>query len=202
VQPRESFFEFVFRSLNPRKINWGEEIDRRLGIFVQESVGNPYFRVCAFQAGLILFLLLLCWVWWDKMQQTKTVAAECLTDVINAKRLSDGRALEATDTYNRHMEMCNRVIEQQDSGISIGKGTADWQQKVDELQTQLAAERTQVARLEADRKQREELTAQMQTRIARLEERLRESGGNASAELVALVHRLEAELSSRAPAKK
>jgi hypothetical protein len=32
--------------------------------------------------------------------------------------------------YNRHIEMCNRVIEGQELGISVGKGNSDWQQEV------------------------------------------------------------------------
>ena len=71
VQQRETIFEFYGRALNPHQIRWGEEIDRRLTVLAQHSIGNPYFRLCAFQMALILFLLMMCWLWWDKMRQIK-----------------------------------------------------------------------------------------------------------------------------------
>ena len=69
------------------------------------------------ESALIVFLMVLCWVWWDKMRQIKWVAAECLADAINAKRIAEDRALEAIGLYNRHIEQCNRVIESQESGL-------------------------------------------------------------------------------------
>jgi hypothetical protein len=69
-EPRETIWEFYSRALNPRQIRWGNEIDRRLAVLAEQSIGNPYFRVCAFQMGLILFLLMICWLWWDKTRQT------------------------------------------------------------------------------------------------------------------------------------
>ena len=115
--PRDSIFGFYLRVLNPQQINWGTEIDRRLANLREQSVGNPYFRLASFQLGLIVILLMLCWVWWDKMRQIKWVAAECLTDALNARTIAESRALEAIDRHNRHIELCNRVIEGQSSGI-------------------------------------------------------------------------------------
>ena len=129
VAPRDSIFGFYLRVLNPQQINWGTEIDRRLANLREQSVGNPYFRLASFQLGLIVILLMLCWVWWDKMRQIKWVAAECLTDALNARTIAESRALEAIDRHNRHIELCNRVIEGQSSGIGgttrCGKFGAD-----------------------------------------------------------------------------
>jgi hypothetical protein len=197
VQPRETIFEFYRRALNPHQIRWGEEIDRRLAVLAGQSVGNPYFRLCAFQMGLILFLLMICWLWWDKMRQIKCVAAECLTDAINAKRIADTKALEAIGQCNRHIEMCNRVIEGQESGISPGGVGEDWQRQVRDLQTQLTAERAKSAQLEADLKERQKLQSQMERRLQQLEETVRDRQGAPNAELVARLQRAEAELASR-----
>ena len=117
------------RVLNPRQINWGTEIDRRLANLREQSIGNPYFRLASFQLGLIVILLLLCWVWWDKMRQIKWVAAECLTDALNARMLAERRAVDAIDRHNRHIELCNRVIEGQSfrdwRNAGLGKRGAD-----------------------------------------------------------------------------
>ena len=197
AQARETIFEFYLKALNPRQIRWGEVVDRRLAVLTEQSVGNPYFRLCAFQMALILFLLMTCWLWWDKMRQIKWVAAECLTDAINAKRVADNKALEAIGQYNHHIEMCNRVIEGQESGVATGSGSENWRREVRDLQTQLATERSNSARVGAELKNRENLQSQMARRIQQLEETVRGNQGGANAELIARLQRAEAELGSR-----
>jgi len=197
TQPRESIWEFYLKALNPREIRWGDEIDRRLVVLAEQSVGNPYFRLCAFQMGLILVLLLICWLWWGKTREIKWVAAESLTDAINAKRIADQRALEAVDRYNRHIEMCNRVIEGQESGVGGGQGGADWQREVRDLQAQLATERTQSARLDAELKKRDEFQTQLERRIEQMESAMGDRQNGANSELVARLQRAEAELAKR-----
>jgi hypothetical protein len=197
TQPRESIWEFYLKALNPHQIHWGDEIDRRLTALGEQSIGNPYFRVCAFQTGLILVLLLICWLWWDKTREIKWVAAECLTDAINAKRIADQRALEAIDRHNRHIEMCNRVIEGQESGVGGGQGASDWQREIRDLQTQLATERTQSARLDAELKKRDEFQTQLERRLAQMESAMGDRQNGANSVLVARLQRAEAELAKR-----
>ena len=197
AQTRETIFEFYLRTLNPRQINWGSEIDRRMALLAQQSALNPYFRFSALQMALILLLLLTCWLWWDKMQQIKRVAAEYLADAINAKRIADHRALEAINQHNRHIEMCNRVIENQESGLATGSGSDDSRRELREAQTQLTAERAKVVKLEADLKNREDIQRSLEGRIQQLEKTMSERQGGANAELVARLQRAEAELANR-----
>lgn len=196
-QPRQSIFEFYLHALNPRKIDWGEEIDRRLAIFAEQSVGNPYFRVLAIETGLILFLLLLCWVWWDKMRQVKWLAAECLADAINGKRLADMRAVDAIDTHNRHIEMCNRVIEEQQSGVGKISRSSEFTQ---DLQNQLAAAKSEVERLNAQLKERDNIQAKLAERLQVLESRIaRDRSDSPNAQLLARLERAEAQLGAQRP---
>ena len=195
--PHESIFGFYLRVLNPRQINWGTVIDERLANLRDQSVSNPYFRLSAFQLGLIVFLLLLCWVWWDKMRQIKWVAAECLTDALNARALAEARAIEAIERHNRHIESCNRVIEGQASGIG---GSADGNNAaltIRELQTELAASRASSARLEHELEQSKADHAQLEERLAALEAQLKRRSASPDAELVARLERAESELASR-----
>src|SRR5579863_6019628 len=53
AQSPETIFEFYLKVLNPRQIKWGDEIDRRLAALSEQSIGNPYFRLCAVQIALI-----------------------------------------------------------------------------------------------------------------------------------------------------
>ncbi len=193
VAQRDSIFGFYLRVLNPHQINWGTEIDRILGNLYQHSIGNPYFRLASFQLGLIVILLILCWVWWDKMRQIKWVAAEYLTDALNAKTLAERRAVDAIDRHNRHIELCNRVIEGQSSGIG---GTPD-AGIVRELQTELAASRANCARLQHELDQSKIEQAQVDGRLAALEVELRRKVAHPDAELVVRLERAESELAGR-----
>jgi hypothetical protein len=197
AQRRDSIFTFYLRVLNPRQINWGAEIDRRVANFREQSVGNPYFRLASFQLGLIVLLLMLCWVWWDKMRQIKWVAAEFLTDALNARNLAEGRAVEAIERYNRHIEMCNRVIEGQSSGIGGGSEASNAALTIRELQTELAAARANCARLQHELDQSKAEHTQMDGRLASLEAEVKRKAAYPDADLVARLERAEAELAGK-----
>jgi len=197
TQQRETIFEFYLRTLNPRQIDWGEEIDRRIAVLAEQSALNPYFRFSALQMAVILLLILTSWLWWDKMRQIKQVAAESLTDAINAKRIADQKALDAIAQYNRHIEMCNRVIEHEESGIPTGAGTEELRRDLHEAQTQLTNEKAKTLKLETDLKNREDIQRTLESRIRQLEQTMSERQGGANAELVARLQRAEAELNSQ-----
>jgi hypothetical protein len=197
VRPRESIFEFYLRALNPQKINWGTEIERRLLTLREQSVGNPYFRLASFQLGLIVFLLMLCWVWWDKMRQIKWLAAECLTDVLNARTLAEARATEAIERHNRHMESCNRVIEGQASGVGNANDNSNAVLTIRELQTELAASRANCLRLQHELDQSKAEAAQVDSRLASLEAEMKRRAANPDSELVARLQRAESALAGK-----
>ena len=197
VAPRDSIFGFYLRVLNPRQINWGTEIDRILGNLYQHSIGNPYFRLASFQLGLIVILLILCWVWWDKMRQIKWVAAEYLTDALNAKTFAERRAVDAIDRHNRHIELCNRVIEGQSSGIGATLDAGNSARTVRELQTELAASRANCARLQHELDQSKVEHAQVDGRLATLEVELRRKTTHPDPDLVARLERAESELAGK-----
>lgn len=197
-RPQETIFEFYFKALNPRKIHWGDEIDKRIEQFVDHSIRNPYFRFCALQMGVIFMLLALCWAWWDKLRQTNWITAEWLADAINAKRMSDQRAMDAVAAYNRHMESCNRVVEEQTSGIgkAIGYGPKF---EMEKLQNDLAASRAEVERLNAQIQDRDAKLARQEARIQAIETKVAQAHDSSKAELIARLERAEAQLNNQAP---
>jgi hypothetical protein len=195
--PRVSIFEFYLRVLNPRQINWGTEIDLRLANLRAQSIANPYFRLASFQVGLIFFLLLVCWVWWDKMCQIKWVAAEYLTDALNAKFLAEFRAEDAIERHNLHIEFCNRVIEGQAFGIGGTPDSGNAALTVRELQTELAASRANCARLQHELEQSKAEHVQVDERLAVLEAELKRKTAHPDPDLVARLERAESELAGR-----
>lgn len=196
VQRRETIFEFYIKALNPRNSHWGDEIDRRIAILIDNSVRNPCFRFCAAQMGVILILLGLCWAWWDKLRQVRWIAAEQLADALNAKHYADTRAMEAITAHNRHMEACNRVIELELSGIgklvSSGLGL-----DMEKLQNDLAAARAETERLNAEIRDRDEKLAKQEDRLRAIEARMTKAPENPNAELIARLERAEAQLNQQ-----
>jgi hypothetical protein len=190
VEPRESIFSFYLRVMNPRQIRWGDELNWRLAILSEQSAENPYFRLCAFQLALIIMLLTVCWLWWDKLRQVKWVAAECLADAINAKAAAESRAIDAVAVHNRHLEACNRVVENQQSGAASAGSLAD-------LQHELAALRAENAQLKAQAEDRAEVRAQLEARLRGVEERQQRAPESPNAELMARLARAEAQLANR-----
>jgi hypothetical protein len=158
--------------------------------------------LCAFLVAGVLFLTTLCWAWWDKMRQIKVVAAECLTDALNAKALADQKALEAIEQYNRHIEMCNRVIEGNESGVGAAQSGGEARQAVQDLQNQLAGARAEAARLDAELQRRKEMQTQLERRVNQLESEVQRRAESPNSELVARLQRAEAELGNRKAQKK
>ncbi|MBX9601372.1 MAG: hypothetical protein K2X35_10215 [Bryobacteraceae bacterium] len=192
IEPRESIFGFYLRVLNPRQIRWGDEFDRRFAVLSEQSVENPYFRLCAFQLALIVILLTTCWLWWDKLRQVKWVAAESLADAINARTLTELRAREAIATHNRHMEMCNRVVD------GLPTLNTEGGQTLDELLSDLAASKTEVARLTAKLTDRETESAKIEARLRQLEDDLQHrTAESPNAELAARLARAEGQLAAK-----
>jgi hypothetical protein len=196
VQPRESIFEFYLRALNPRQVRWGDVVDARIARLREQSVANPYFRLCAIQMAAILALMLTCWLWWDKLQQVKWIAAACLADAINGKRIADRRAFAATAKYNRHMDACNRVIEFEQAGKPANAGR--WKQELLESQRQLAQSKSEVVRVREELAKRDELMNSLSARVTEMENQLaKKATENAAA--VARLQRAETQLGKSKP---
>jgi hypothetical protein len=197
TQPRQTIFEFYLRALNPRQIRWGDVIDQRLAQLSAQSIENPYFRMCALQLALVLALMLVCWLWWDKLQQVKWIAAECLADAINAKLIADQHAFEAIGQYNRHIESCNRVIESGEIGGTVHVNK--WKEELLESQRELAQSKSEVARLRGELTRRDEMMTSLSSRVADMEA-LIEKKANENAATVARLQRAETQLGSNTPA--
>jgi Skp family chaperone for outer membrane proteins len=198
---RQNFFEFLLRSANPKQVDWGAEIDGRIRNLLDHSVNNPHFRLSTIQLAVIIFLLALCYFWHDKTEKTKQIAAENLTDALNAKSFADRRALEAIDRYNEHIEKCNRAIEAQESGLPRGSAQSDWQDEMRRLQTKLVSAEAEAARLAKQLEDRKGIQAQMEERVTQLEAELQRRKADPNQELVARLHRAEAQLGGKRPRK-
>lgn len=196
---RETFWEFWWHRFNPRNINYGAWIEQRRQVFLEQAGTNRYFWFAFWEfAGLCSLLL---WATKEKMDRkdTEWEAAECLADLANYADYCKRQALEAIQQHNDHIEVCNRVIESNETGRPMAGGGADsdWKADVDKLSTELAQKIADNARLAAALEQK---TATVNDLAARVDELARRQGGRANdsaassnMDLVARVNRLTEE---------
>lgn len=167
-KPRETIFDFYLRVLNPRRINWGDEIDRRMARLHEQSTGNPYFRLAAVQSVVIVLLLMVCWAWWDKARRIKWIAAQGITDALNLRLHAEARAIEAIEQHNRHMESCTRAIEGQASGIGQ-QSNDEYERRIQRLQGELQDSKAECEGLKDKLKQSDDSRQNFEKRVAALE---------------------------------
>src|SRR5260370_31801566 len=134
-----------------------------------------------------------CGFGWTKMRKIRGVAGDCLTDALNGKTTAGSRAWGETDRHNRHIELCNRVIEGQSSGIGGATDSGNSALTVRELQTELAASRANCARLEHELEQSKTEHVQVDGRLAALEAELKRTAAHPDPDLVARLERAGAE---------
>ena len=105
---------------------------------------------------------------WIDHRRAMWITAEMMTDLYKHDAYSRGVAREAIQTYNDHIERCNRAIEAADHGISIPGADSD----TNDLKTQLqsvADERDSYKRerdlAKRDLQEKEKLIAEMSLRV-------------------------------------
>ena len=199
-QQRQTFWEFWWHQFNRRNINYGEWIEQRRQVFLEQAAANRYFWFSFWAFAAICFLLL--WVAKERMDRkdTEWEAAGCLADLANYAEYCKRHALEAIQKHNEHIEVCNRVIESAEAGrpLAAGGGSAnEWKAELDRLSTELAQKTADNARLTAELEQK---TATLNDLSARVDALARNQSGKtdgaataSSMDLVARVNRLTTE---------
>jgi hypothetical protein len=113
-----NFYEFVLRQLNPNDKDWGAWYELRREALVDSSIDNSDFWYC-FWLTLALIVTGSAWVksLCDRTRETH-IMGEQMDEVREFAANSHRVALEAIDKYNTHIELCNRVIEAEDAGLT------------------------------------------------------------------------------------
>ena len=115
-----TWYEALFRSLNPMDVNWGARWEQRRRLFLENSVGNKYFVYSAALSLLLTWLaVVVAWQRWDHAERLKALA-QSTADVLNYAAYWKQAAGEAIRRHNDHIERCNRVIEAGENGVPLG----------------------------------------------------------------------------------
>jgi hypothetical protein len=167
-QRGDTWYEFLVKQFNPTNFDYGAWIEERRRVFLNESVRNPYFTYSLGTTIALLVLAMLYTKQWIDHRRAMWITAEMMTDLYNHDAYSRGVAREAIQTYNDHIERCNRVIEAAQHGTSISGADSD----TNDLKTQLqsvADERDSYKRerdlAKRDLQEKEKLIAEMSLRV-------------------------------------
>ena len=162
-----TWYEALFRSLNPKNIDWGMSWEQRRGIFLENSVGNKYFMYTAALSLLLVYsMVVIVWQRWNHAERLKQLAQRAADAMNYAKYWKQG-ADKATRKHNAHIEKCNRVIEAGENGLPVG-GAAE----ANELRQQLEVMRTEALNLTSENKRLRHDLEQKSTMVADLSVRV------------------------------
>jgi hypothetical protein len=152
----QTWYEFVVRQFNKANFDYGEWIEQRRRAFLEATVNTPYFWYSFWVTGSLLFVALAYTKRYVDHCRTMRIAAEIQADLHNHDLYSREIAREAIEKYNRHVEQCNRAIENAESGQDR-PGWGD--SPVEGLRAEL---RRVVAQLDATTQDRNKLQEELQ----------------------------------------
>ena len=162
-----TWYEALFRSLNPKNIDWGMSWEGRRSIFLENSIGNKYFMYTAALSLLLVYsFVVIVWQRWNHAERLRQLAQRA-ADAMNYAQYWKAGAEKAAQKHNTHIEKCNRVIEAGESGLPAGD-TAD----VGALRQQVEGMRVEVLNLTSENKRLRHDLEQKSTVVADLSARV------------------------------
>lgn len=115
--PRQTWYEFVFRHINPNDIDWGAILDQHKRELLNH-LGNPYVQFAVGLTVVCVWLLIVLFVQHRSHRRALDIAVQSIADIRRHDEYARKTAREAIRRYNEHIESCNRVIEGAEVGTS------------------------------------------------------------------------------------
>jgi hypothetical protein len=196
-------WEAIVNYFNPN-LDLGRWWEQRRAAWLDNAAYNPYF----WYAFWLTMIVMISWIaiysiQTDRVRETWELAAE-VSDALRYAEYCKRNAERAIARHNKHVELCNRVVEFKRSGM-VTPETAH----VENFRAELEKATADKTALQLDNQRLQEeinrKSAEMQSltqRVTAAEERFAQAPQSANAELVARINRLEAEnrrLSGRRP---
>lgn len=173
-----TWYEALFRSLNPKNVDWGMRWEQRRSIFLENSVGNKYFMYTAALSLLLVYcLVIIVWQRWNHAERLKQLAQRA-ADAMNYANYWKQGADKATRKHNAHIEKCNRVIEAGENGLPAGDTAeaGELRQQLDGMRIEVLNLTSENKRLRHDLEQKSAIVTDLSVRVDDATKKL--GGGN------------------------
>ena len=167
-QRGDTWYEFLLKQFNSSNFDYGAWMEERRQVFLDESVRNPYFTYSLGTTIALLVLAMLYTKQWIDHRRAMWITAEMMTDLYNHDAYSRAVAREAIQTYNDHIERCNRAIEAAEHGMSIpgtDAGANDLQSQLQSVADQRDSYKRERDLAKRDLQEKEKLIAEMSLRV-------------------------------------
>ena len=162
-----TWYEALFRSLNPKNVDWGMSWEQRRSIFLENSIGNKYFMYTAALSMLLVYsFVVIVWQRWNHAERLKQLA-QGAADAMNYAQYWRAGAEKATRKHNTHIEKCNRVIEAGESGLPTNDTAeaAALRQQVEGMRIEVLNLTSENKRLRHDLEQKSTVVADLAVRV-------------------------------------
>jgi hypothetical protein len=167
-QRQDTWYEFMLKQFNPDNVDYGRWVEQERRKLFELLLKNPYFLYSFSITVALLLAATVCAKQWVDHRRAMWVTAEMMADLYNQDAYSRQIAQEAIERFNKHIERCNRAIEQGETNAGAAAGNSETEQLRAELM-RVAEERDRairdrdVAREELHRKS--EILADMSVRL-------------------------------------
>ena len=204
-------WQMVVNYFNPRHLNLGQLMEERRQAWLDNVAANEYFWYAACATGM----LLVSWtvLWWVNDDRLRALAelAENAADALRYSEYCKREAKAAIRRHNEHVDKCNRVIEDQRSGVMTTPEAANMERakkQIESLTNDNQANEYKIKRLNEEIKAKEKLVSETTARLNELEPLIldrktkapatdsspvKTNGSSPNAELVERINRVEKE---------
>jgi hypothetical protein len=158
----------MLKQFNPDNVDYGRWVEQERRKLIELHLKNPYFLYSFWITAALLLATATCAKQWVDHRRAMWITAEMMADLYDQDAYSRRIAQEAIARFNKHIERCNRVIEQGEASAGAAAGNSETEQLRTELM-RVAEERDRavrdrdVAREELRRKS--EILADMSVRL-------------------------------------
>jgi hypothetical protein len=122
----------MLKQFNPDNINYGAWIEEKRREFIENRIRNSYFLYSLCATLALVVLTAVCVKWRVDHRRAMWITAEMMADLYNQDSYSRQIAHETIDRYNKHIERCNRAVEDEEAGIATVGGN-----EIEQLRTEL-----------------------------------------------------------------
>jgi hypothetical protein len=188
-------WQAIVNYFNPHHLNMGQLFAERKQAWLDNALYNQYFWYSFWVTGLlILSWFAIAWIHSDRHRATWELA-ECASDALRYSEYCKREAKEAIRRHNDHIEKCNRIIEDNRSGLVTTPRTADLEfskQELARLRNDNDSKTLQLERLQAELDNKNKQLSEFSARLDAVEQRAQGNGSpNPAAVLAERISRLE-----------
>ena len=167
-QHQDTWYEFMLKQFNPDNVDYGRWVEQKRRELTELLLKNPYFLYSFWITVALLVATTVCAKQWVDHRRAMWVTAEMMADLYNQDAYSRQVAQEAIERFNKHIERCNRAIEQGETNSGVAAGNSEAEQLRTELM-RVAEERDTAIRdrdvAREDLRRKSEILADMSVRL-------------------------------------